>query len=113
MTIQHLNIEQERLSTAEAELVVFVEVSSSTECKLGGQLTGPRCATIETIQLAYPLKPHAPSGLTQGVLAGRFLIAEPNLWTERTPFVYEGNVELIAEGKVLDRRPIQVAFKLS
>jgi hypothetical protein len=39
------------------------------------------------------------------------LIPEPNVWTEATPFVYEGTLELWQDGERQDQAPISVAFK--
>jgi hypothetical protein len=44
-------------------------------------------------------------------LAARVLIPEPNLWTDATPFVYEGTLDLWQDGQREDQAPILVTFK--
>jgi hypothetical protein len=113
MKIQQLTVQQKRLSTAEAELWVFVHVERIDDTtRLIGCLVGPHCATAETVQINYPLKPIHPEGYADYVLVGRIVIPEPNFWTPETPFVYEGGVELWHEGKLADVKPIRAAFKL-
>jgi hypothetical protein len=112
MKIDQLVIEQKRLSSAEAELWVVVHVERiNPSTQLRGSLVGPRCASAETVQIAYPLKPISPAGHDENILIGRVLIPEPNFWTNATPFVYEGNVELWHEGQRTDIKPIRAMFK--
>jgi|RhiMethySRZTD1v2_1073278.scaffolds.fasta_scaffold4035373_1 hypothetical protein len=114
MKIEQLTIQQKRLSPAEAELWVVVhvrEIGSTTQIR--GNMSGPFCANVQTIQVAYSLKPIKPPGFADNVLVGRILIPEPNLWTTETPFVYEGNVELWDDGKLAGSKPFRAAFKAS
>jgi hypothetical protein len=112
MKIEQLIVQQKRLSVAEAELWVVVHVSAvGATTNIRGSLTGPFCANVQTIQIAYPIRPIQPSGFADNVLVGRILIPEPNLWTSEMPFIYEGNVELWDEGKLADSKPIRAAFK--
>lgn len=41
------------------------------------------------------------------------IIDEPNLWSEKTPFVYEGFAELHEDGACQDRAPVSVGFKMA
>ena len=114
MKIAQLTVQQKRLSTAEAELWVFVHVEridDSTE--LRGCLVGPKCVAVETVQINYRLKRIRPDAYAANVLIGRILIPEPNLWTAETPFVYEGNVELWHDAKLADIKPIRAAFRIN
>jgi hypothetical protein len=112
MKITHLTVQQKRLSTAEAELRVFVQIDPlDPAAQLRGRLTGPRCSGVETVQIAYDLKPIHPNGCGANTLAGRIVIPDPNFWTPEMPFVYEGNVEVWHEGKCVDVRTIRTAFK--
>jgi hypothetical protein len=114
MKITQLTVEQKRLSTAEAELWVFVHVERSDDAtEIRGCLVGPKCVSAETVQINYPLKRIRSDDHATNVLLGRILIPEPNLWTPETPFVYEGNVELWHEGKVADLKPIRAAFRMN
>jgi beta-galactosidase/beta-glucuronidase len=111
MKIVQLTVEQKRLSTAEAELWVFAHLEQPDDSlQLRGSLSGPFCLGVETIQLAYPLKPmRTPAA--NNVLAGRFIIPEPNCWSREQPFVYEGKVELWRQGALADSKPIRALFK--
>ena len=114
MKIDRFTIEQKRLSTAEAELWVFVHVATvDLSTQLRGNLVGPRAPNVETVQIAYPFKPISPAGQAENILIGRVLIPDPNFWTTETPFVYEGKIELWQEGKLADAKPIRTAFKAS
>jgi hypothetical protein len=46
------------------------------------------------------------------MLAAQVLIPEPNLWTEATPFVYDGTVELWQDGQRCDTARVSVGLKL-
>jgi hypothetical protein len=114
MKIQQLNIKQKRLSNAEAELSIVVEIDSPNDTtQIRGQLSGPRCPNAETVQLAYPLKQIQSSGNRGCILTGKIVVPEPNLWTAEMPFGYEGKVELWHEGKLLESRQFRVVFKAS
>lgn len=113
MKIQQLTIEQRRLTPADAELWVYVHVAAiGPTTQIRGNLSGPFCACVQTIQIAYPIKAIRPPGLADNVLVGRILIPEPNFWTLEMPFVYEGQVELWLEGQLAEKRPIRAVFKL-
>ena len=56
--ILRTTLQQKRLSIAEAELWIHVEVEQITAgIELRGRFTGPKCPGIETVQIAYPLRP--------------------------------------------------------
>ena len=98
-----------RLSAVEAEVWLRVEaerVTATTE--LRGRLHGPRCPGVTTVEVAYSLQPLAGSADS---LAARVVIPEPNLWTEKTPFTYEGTVELWEEGQCRDRTEVSLGLK--
>jgi beta-galactosidase/beta-glucuronidase len=114
MKIEELTVQQKRLSPAEAELWVHVRVAAiGPTTQIRGSLTGPLCQSVQTIQIAYPVRCIKPPGHSDNEIIGRVLIPEPNLWSAETPFVYEGNVELWDEGKLVDLKPIRAAFKLT
>lgn len=104
-----------RLSPAEAEVWIEARPEVRTpSTELRGRLTGPRCPGVTTIELGYPLRP-APSAAASvaDTLTTRVLIPEPNLWTEATPFVYEGLVELWQDGECCDAARMTVGLKLA
>jgi len=106
-----ITIEQQRLSSAEAEIRIDVEVDGQHRpFEVRGHLSGPRSTHSETIQLAYPLKQVV---MGDGKYRGRVLIPEPNLWKPETPFTYEGVIELWHDGKKIESKPIVVCFKAS
>jgi len=51
--------------------------------ELRGQLIGPRCPGMTTIEVAYPLRPSSQPGVLHAV------IPEPSLWQAERPFVYD------------------------
>src|SRR5262249_62180662 len=98
--IRATNVEIRRLSAAEAEVWVIAElevVNTGTELRV--RLVGPHCPGVSTVQVAYPLRPPPRAAESPGSLAVRALIPEPNLWTEETPFFYEGPLELWQDGQ--------------
>jgi hypothetical protein len=112
MKIEQLTVHEKRLSVAEAELWVFVHVPTiGPTTQIRGNVSGPFCASAQSIQIAYAIKPIHPPGVADNILVGRILIPEPNLWTVEMPFIYEGNVELWEDGELVDSKPIRAAFK--
>lgn len=98
-----------RLSAVEAEVWLHVEVDRATPAsELRGRLHGPRCPDVTTVEVAYTLQPLAQAGNT---LTARVVIPEPNLWTEKMPFVYEGAVELWEEGCCHDLATVSLGLK--
>lgn len=102
-------IEVRRLTQCEAEVWVQVEAARlAPTTQLRGKLHGPRCPGVTTVEIAYPLLP----ARSAGGLTARVLIDEPNLWTETTPFVYEGTVELWEDGRCCDTAPLTIGLKM-
>lgn len=101
--------EVRRLSAVEAEVWLHIEVDQATPAmELRGRLHGPRCPGVTTVEVAYPLRSLAQNGNT---FTARVLIPEPNLWTERMPFVYEGTVELWEADRCHDRESVSLGLK--
>jgi hypothetical protein len=111
--IRKSTVDVRRLSAAEAEVWVTVEVEELTPgTELRGKLTGPRCPGVTTVEVAYPLRPlRRPAEEWANALLVRVLIPEPNLWTEGTPFVYDGRLELWQDGKCVDMAKLVVGLK--
>jgi hypothetical protein len=110
--IRKTTVEVRRLSPAEAEVWVTAEVDAVTPTtELRGRLLGPRCPGASTIEVAYPLRSLPPQGAS--TLAARVIIPEPNLWTEQTPFYYEGPLELWQDGQRCDTATVALALKVS
>ncbi|MCE9531510.1 MAG: hypothetical protein K8T89_10375 [Planctomycetes bacterium] len=105
-------IEQKRLSSAEAELWVIVHVDElKSSLEIRGQLSGPKCPNVQTVQIAYPIKGIHPKQDEKNVLIGRIIIPEPNVWSPEMPFVYEGTVELWEDEKRIGDKPVRLALK--
>src|SRR5438309_7769131 len=101
--ILNKTVEIRRLSAAEAEVWVAVELGEVTPAtELRGRLTGPRCHGVTTVEVAYPLRPLPVAQGPTNVLTLRVLIPEPNLWTKETPFYYAGRLELWHQGRRAD-----------
>jgi Glycosyl hydrolases family 2 len=93
-----------RLDPIETELHVHVkldELAATTEIK--GRLIGPLSAHAETIEIAYALREIERSDHV--VL--RVVIPEPSWWEPRTPFLYEGPLELWHDGVLIERVAIR------
>jgi beta-galactosidase/beta-glucuronidase len=104
-----------RLTAVEAEIWVQVEVERITPTtEVRGKLLGPRCPGVTTVEIAYALQamPRAPRQ-NNNTIVMRAIIDEPNLWTAKTPFVYEGFAELYEDGHCQDRAPVSVGLKLA
>jgi hypothetical protein len=112
MGIQQVTVQQKRLSSAEAELLVYVHVDHVDESTmLRGGLVGPTCVAFETVQLNFPLKPIELPNVEPNVLVGRIIIPEPNFWAPERPLIYEGNVELWQAGRCVEIKGIRAAFR--
>src|SRR5262245_19361770 len=110
--IRNTTVEVHRLSPVEAEVWVTAEVDTVTPMtELRGRLMGPRCPGVTTIEVAYPFRPTPEKG--PSTLVARSVVPEPNLWTEETPFYYEGPLELWQDGERCDTATISVALKMS
>ena len=93
-----------RLDPIETELHIHVKVDELTATTVfKGRLIGPRSAHASTIEIAYPLREFERSDHV--VL--RVVIPEPSLWEPKTPFLYEGPLELWQEGVLCERMTIR------
>ena len=112
--IRTTSVEVRRLSPAEAEVWVTAELDAVTPAtELRGRLVGPRCPGMSTVEVAYPFRP--VPGLSAGPadrLTVRAIVPEPNLWTEKMPFVYEGTLELWQDGQRCDTAAVSVPLRL-
>jgi Glycosyl hydrolases family 2 len=109
--IRNTRIDIRRLSPAEAEVWVTVELEVVTSgSELRGKVTGPRCPGVTTVEIAYALLPLTRERQDYALLA-RVVIPEPNLWTEATPFVYNARVELWEQGQRVDVANVAVGLK--
>ena len=110
--IRQTTLEVRRLSAAEAEVWVMAAVDAVTPAtELRGKVTGPRCPGVTTIELAYPLRPvPTPASAAANTLVARVIIPEPNLWTQATPFLYEGRLELWQDGGCCDTATVAVGL---
>jgi hypothetical protein len=105
--IRRVTVEPVRVSSAEAVLLVRVELDSPAEgVELRGTLVGPRCEGVSAVEVAYPLRPEPGEGLVL-----RVVVPEPNLWSAATPFRYEGRVEAWAGGARADSRVFAVELR--
>jgi hypothetical protein len=111
--ILNSSVEVRRLSSAEAELWVAVAVETvAADTELRGRFIGPRCPGVSTVEVAYPLRPiQSPASLPPNTLLARAFIPEPNLWTEATPYIYEGRLELWQEGTLVETAAVIVGLK--
>ncbi len=75
------------------------------DVEVRGRLMGPRCAGVDTIEIAYPLR-----ALSHPVY--RVLIPEPVLWAEEQPYVYEGPVEFLREGQRVGKLALSFGIKV-
>lgn len=108
--IRNIAWEVRRLSAVEGEVWLRVEVERVTSTtELCGRLHGPRCPGVTTVEVAYHLQAMVGAANT---LIARVVIPEPNLWTDQTPFVYEGAVELWEEGQCRDRAAVSIGLKV-
>lgn len=109
MRIVNVTVEPVRVSTAEAELLVRVELDGpAAGAEVRGRLVGPRCERVSTVEAAYPLR---PAGSTDATVALRAVIPEPNPWTPGAPFRYDGRVEVWQSGVKADERDFAVALR--
>ncbi len=90
--LQSVEVQTTRFDPIEAELTVTAVLPEvADDAELRGRLMGPRCVDRETVEVAYPLKPLPPEG---DLLRARVIIPEASPWSPKTPFRYEGPVEL-------------------
>jgi hypothetical protein len=108
-------VEIRRLSPAEADVWIKAELDRVTPgTELRGRLVGPRCPGVTTLEVPYPFRPaRQPDVHPDNTLIARAVIPEPNLWTEKTPFVYEGSLELWQDGERCDVARLSVGLRFS
>jgi hypothetical protein len=112
--IRTTSLQLHRLSPAVAEVWAVVELEEVTPTtELRGKLVGPRCPGVSTIEVAYPFRSLArPISQDPNTLKVQAVIPEPNLWTETTPFIYEGTVELWQQGERQDTARVSIGLKM-
>ena len=102
--IRDVVVLKHRLDPIETELHVHVkldELTATTEIK--ACLIGPLSAHASTIEIAYPLRQIERGD--HSVL--RVTIPEPSWWEPKTPFLYEGPLELWQDGVLCERVAIR------
>src|SRR6478736_1274472 len=100
--IRSITVEPLRVSAAEAELLVHIEVDDcASGVEVRGRLVGPRCEGVSTVEVAYRLRPAEVRDTTVSL---RVTIPEPNVWTPAAPFRYDGLVEIRQNGVKADAR---------
>jgi Glycosyl hydrolases family 2 len=95
--IRSVRVYDGRLDPAEAEIWVTVRPERLTSTtQVNGRLVGPRSPYTETVEVAYPLREWSREYEKEGFphLNHRVIIPEPSLWEPKTPFLYQGPVEL-------------------
>jgi hypothetical protein len=110
--LESCEIRQAVLNPAEAELHVLFRLTQPVlGAELRGRLHGPKCVYSTTIEIAYPPRPVLRAGHDESrTFLGRIIIPEPSLWDPVAPFLYEGTLELWAEGRPLAK--VQVSHGL-
>lgn len=89
-----------RLDPIETELHVHVQLAELTAATaLKGRLIGPRSAHASTIEIAYPMREFE----RHDHVVLRVVIPEPSWWEPKTPFLYEGPLELCQDGALCER----------
>ncbi len=108
MKILSIRTEPVRCSQAAAEILFHVELNGpASECELHGRAVGPRCATISTVEVAYPF---TVSEVSDNAVSLRCVIPEPNLWSREAPFGYVTSFEVRVAGMLTDSRGGSIAL---
>ena len=98
--IRDVYVINHRLDPHETELRVLVEVEKLTPMtEIKGRLLGPRSAYASTVEIAYPLREVG----RDGPIEMRVVIPEACWWEPKTPFLYQGPVELWQDGELCER----------
>jgi hypothetical protein len=101
--IRDVHVVNHRFDPHETELRVHVELDELTPTtQIKGRLMGPRNVYASTVEVAYPMR-EVERG-AQIVL--RVVIPEPSWWEPKTPFLYQGPLELWQDGECCERRVI-------
>lgn len=98
--IRDVYVVNHRLDPHETELRVHVEVETLTPTtEIKGKLLGPRSAYASTVEIAYPLR----EVRRDDHIEMRVVIPEACWWEPKTPFLYQGAVELWQDGARSER----------
>jgi hypothetical protein len=109
MKIASLTVELIRADSAVAQFLIRIVLDGLVaRCEVRGQVVGPTCPGITTVEIAYPLV-RVEASETTATLKG--VIPEPNLWTREAPFVYAVRVEVLVEGRQTDTRACVLALR--
>src|ERR1035438_3195722 len=101
--IRDVQVVNHRLDPHEAELRVIVELAEmSGETQIKGRLMGPRSVYSSTVEIAYSLK---EIERTNPIVLSA-VIPEPCWWEPKTPFLYQGPLEVWQDGVLCDRREL-------
>jgi hypothetical protein len=113
MTPPTIAIDVVRLSVEVAELLIRAEFSADPgpSVELGGRLMGPRCPSMSTVEIAYPVKPLPAE--SPKVRTARVVIPEPNLWTDEKPLTYWGPVEVRLDGTMVSSHQVEIGLRKS
>src|SRR5438067_2489008 len=99
--ILNASVIDHRLDPHETELRIHVEVEKVTPTtEIRGRIIGPRNVYSSTIEVAYPLREIARNEH----LEMRVVIPEACWWEPKTPFLYQGLLELWQDDVLCDRR---------
>jgi beta-galactosidase/beta-glucuronidase len=101
--IRDIHVVNHRLDPHETELRIHVEVDELTPMtQIKGRLMGPRNVYASTVEVAYPMRE-----VDRGrAIVMRVVIPEPSWWEPKTPFLYEGPLELWQDGELCERSKI-------
>jgi len=82
--------------------IVFDNLPGDVEVR--GRIVGPRCPGINTVEVAYPLRP-----LSAEIY--QVVITEPNFWEPEHPYRYEGSLELLKDGAVIGQVTVSIGLR--
>jgi hypothetical protein len=93
--IRDVHVVNYGLDPHETELRIHVELDEVTPTtQIKGRLMGPRNVYASTVEVAYPMR-EVERGA--GIVL-RVVIPEPSWWEPKTPFLYQGPLELWQNG---------------
>jgi len=101
--IRDVHVVNHRLDPHETELRIHVELDELTPTtQIKGRLMGPRNVYASTVEVAYPMRE-----VERGpAIVMRVVIPEPSWWEPKTPFLYEGPLELWQDGQLCARETL-------
>ncbi len=99
------------LTPTQAEVWVTVRTEHRTATsEVRGRLTGPRCTSRTTIEVAYSLQSIVkPADET---LTVRAVIPEPSMWEPSAPYLYHAHIELWQDGAKCDEREFDLGLRM-